>query len=371
MPEGFVVHKGAFYGYRLFEVADEVDLARSEELLLGEAARTRPRRERSEALEIPNPPLALSLGKRTLSLAGRERDLELSARVFDFGVVSLLFTLPLEVPAALASLVDLSDELLDSAALTELGRREVDLLMARLAPAARRPHRWDGHETYTVLFLEELSGEHGPASSTELLEDEQLVVKLILGERSPHPLSLSERHDVLRRSFSYQERDLAVIDWNSALVLEPSGSRDVPDLLEFGTAQLLELRYYDALLDRELGRIYGEISQKRFGFLSLFGGRYSKLTREMTRLLVEVAEFAERVENAVKISGDFYLARLYNGAVRRFRLPVWQAALDRKQALLVQTAGVLKQDLDTRRTLSLDLVIVLLILGELLLVLKL
>ncbi len=370
MPGALTVHKGAFLAYRLFEVADEVDLARAEQLLLGEAARTRPRRERSEALEIPNPPLAVSLGRRTLSLAGRERQLELSARLFDFGVVSLLFTAALEAPVELGSLVALSDELADSPALVELGRREVDLLMGRLDPAARRPHRWEGHETYTVLFLEELRGEKGPALATDLLRDSQLVVRLLVGEQSTLPLSAAERHDVLRRRFSYQKRDLAVIDWNSALVLEPSGSRDVPDLLEFATAQLLELRYYDALLDRELARIYGEISTRRFGLFSLFGGRYSQLSREMTRLVVEVAEFAERIENAVKVVGDFYLARVYHGAVLRFRLPVWQAALDRKQELLVQTAGVLKQDLDTRRTLSLDLLIALLILGELLLVLK-
>ena len=34
--------------------------------------------------------------------------------------------------------------------------------------------------------------------------------------------------------------DLTVIDWNSAFVFEPSTVRDIPDLLEFATAHLLD-----------------------------------------------------------------------------------------------------------------------------------
>jgi hypothetical protein len=252
-----------------------------------------------------------------------------------------------------------------------LARREVDALVERLAPAIRRAHRWEGHETYTVLFVEQMTGAAGEVTATELLASEQILTRLLVGERSPLPLSSLQRDDVLRRTFSYQERDLAVVDWNSALVLEPSGSRDIPELLEFATAQLLEMRYYDMLLDRELARIYGEISGGRQGLLALFWGRYAKLSRELTRLVVEMAEFNEQVENAVKIVGDFYLARVYAGAVRRFRIPLWQQALDRKQALLGQAYDLLKTDLDTRRVLSLDLLIAILIIGELVLALKL
>ena len=370
MPDGLAVQKASFLCYRLFEVGDEVDLARAEGLLAGGTARARPVRERSEALEIPNPPLAVTLGRRKVLAGGAEVEVDLEARVFDFGVVSLLATLPCRPSATLASLVDLADDLYDSPRLLELARREVDLLMERLAADVRRAHRWEGHEEYTVLFVEEIGGPAGSASATDILADSQALVRLLVGERSPLPLAHGERADVLERSFSYQERDLAAIDWNSALVVEPSGSRDIPHLLEFATAQLLEMRYYDMLLDREIVRIYGEISRGRPGFLSLFQGRYARLSREMTRLVVEMAEFNERVENALKIVGDFYLARVYMGAVRRFRIPVWQQALARKQALLAQAYALLKADLDTRRTLILESLVALLIVLELFVVLR-
>ena len=51
------------------------------------------------------------------------------------------------------------------------------------------------------------------------------------------------------------------MDWNCAFVLEPSGSRDIPDILELASSQLLELRYYDELFDAELARVYRELDR--------------------------------------------------------------------------------------------------------------
>jgi hypothetical protein len=170
---------------------------------------------------------------------------------------------------------------------------------------------------------------------------------------------------VLKHTYSYLRDDLAVIDWNSAFLLEPSGVNDIPDLLEFATAHLLELRYYDALIDRELGRIYDEIEVRRRA-PAVFTRRYGRLQRKTAALLLELSEMTERLENAVKIVGDFYLARLYQGAIRRFRLPAWQESVLRKQKLLAGVNGLLSDAADTRRGELLEVTIILLILWEIL-----
>jgi len=156
-----------------------------------------------------------------------------------------------------------------------------------------------------------------------------------------------------------------VVDWNSAFLLEPSGVSDIPDLLEFATAHLLELRYYDALLDRELGVIYREIDARRPG-PNVFTRRYMKLQRRTAALLLEISEMTERLENAVKIIGDFYLARLYQGSVRRFRLPAWEESVLRKQKLLAGVNELLNDAANTRRAELLEITIILLILWEIL-----
>ncbi len=192
------------------------------------------------------------------------------------------------------------------------------------------------------------------------------MAPLLLGEAGAIPLSPEEREDVLSHHFSYLETDLAVIHWNCALVLEPSGVDDVPDLLEFATAHLLELRYYDALLDRELHRLYDELEAGGSPLTHVLTRKYRKLQRGTAALLVELSEMIERLENAVKIVGDFYLARLYQGAVRRFRLPAWQETVLRKQKLLAEVNGLTGDAADTSRAELLELAIIGLIVFEIL-----
>jgi uncharacterized Rmd1/YagE family protein len=68
----------------------------------------------------------------------------------------------------------------------------------------------------------------------------------------------------------------------------------------------------------------------------------------------------------VRIVGDFYLARLYQAAVRRFRLPAWQEDVLRKQRLLADVHRLLNDAADVRRAELLEVTIILLILWEIL-----
>jgi hypothetical protein len=315
------------------------------------------------ALDIPRPPLHVQLGARPLPLAGGPRTAEASARVFDYGVVSVHYRLAIEPGTPLDALVPLAAELVAQAtpAIDAAARTEAEELARALAPALERPHSWDGLETYTVVFVRRFD----EAATAEDALARAPLARLVLGETSATPLSEGEMADVLRNQYSYLADDLAVVDWNCAFVLEPSGDEDVPDLLEFATAHLLELRYYDALLDRELHAIYDEIEARRPS-RDLITPRYPRLRRRTAALLLELSEMIERLENAVKIIGDFYLARLYQGAVKRFRLPAWQEAVLRKQKLLAGVHELLNDAVDTRRAELLELTIILLILWEIL-----
>ena len=224
------------------------------------------------------------------------------------------------------------------------------------------PHLWEQNESYTVVYVERLRGQP-PAD--EVLRWGSLA-RLLLGEPSSRPLSARERAAVTQGAFSYTVDDLVVVDWNSAFVYEPSGSSDIPDLLEVVNAQLLEFRYYDERLDGHISRIHDEVQARRHTWTALFRSPYRALTRQTLGTLVELNEFIERVENSLKIIGDFYLAKVYEGAVRRLRVPAWQASVTRKQQLLAQTYELLKGEVDTDRALSLEATIVFLILLEIL-----
>jgi hypothetical protein len=158
--------------------------------------------------------------------------------------------------------------------------------------------------------------------------------------------------------------DLSVVDWNAAFVYEPDEpSGDVPHLLEIANAQLLEFRYFDDFLDKELTRVYDAAGRRRPGILR---SPYNRLLRDLSLTLIELSEFVERVENSLRIVGDTYLAKVYEGAVQQLRIEQWQAQVTRKQGVLNHTYELLRSETDTNRTLTLEVAVVLLIVIEVL-----
>jgi hypothetical protein len=360
----WLVVDGAVHVYRLFDVADEIDLVAAERELVTPGSRLALEGAQSAtALEIPKPPVRVPLGPRPLPLRHGGWQAEASAHLFDYGVVSIVYKLPIAPGTPLSHLVPLAEEVVaqPTPALDAAARAEAESLTRRLGSAVKRPHSWDGLESYHVFFARRLE----PGVSAEEVLARAPLAELLLGETSVTPLSANERADVVKHAFSYLSDDLAVVDWNSAFVLEPSGVNDIPDLLELATAHLLELRYYDGLIDRELGLIYDEIGAGR-SIGDIFTRRHLKLQRRTAARLLELSETVERLENAVKIVGDFYLARLYQSALRRFRLPAWQESVLRKQKLLAEVNGLLTDAADTRRGELLEVTIILLILWEIL-----
>jgi hypothetical protein len=289
-----------------------------------------------------------------------------SARVFAYGAVSIAFELPIADGSDLAGLVPMCDEIYESPEFDRIARELVEPLLDRLASAIDGRHRWEGIETYTIVYVRRFRGD---PTATQVLASPALA-SLVIGEPPTRRLSARQRLDVLEHSHSYFEDDLVVVDWDSAFVLEPSGSRDILDILELASSQLLELRYYDDLFDAELARVHHQLERvQRRRFFDVLNNPWVELGRGVVRRLVELTEFAERVDNALKVVGDFYLARVYESAVRRFRIRSWQASIDAKQALLAQAYGLVRGEVEARRSTVLELVVIILIVVEVLLAL--
>ena len=53
-----------------------------------------------------------------------------------------------------------------------------------------------------------------------------------------------------------------VLTWDRAFIYEPRQESDVADVLEVANAQLVEMRYYDELLDAELPRMYDLVAKR-------------------------------------------------------------------------------------------------------------
>lgn len=233
------VERGSVLVYRMFDVAEAIDL-KALEANAG-SSRLRIARPGGQALIIKNAPVSISLGEHDVAIAGTPHRCAVQARVWDYGVISLQFRVPVaampwSVLVAFAAAIETASNF------DEPARQRLDALLAAIAPAVSGRHEWPGTEDHVIYFLEEISG---IARASELLERVD-VAALMLGEAT-HPLAERTRKAIADNVYQYWAHDLTVLDWNSAVVVEPSGVFDVPDVIEFALTHLIELRYYDDL----------------------------------------------------------------------------------------------------------------------------
>ncbi|QZA32589.1 hypothetical protein [Hydrogenibacillus sp. N12] len=347
--------------YRLYDVAQEIDLDAIEARLRGErtASRLTLRLGHPKGLEIKNPPLSFVLDPDArISLSGEETPAEVSARFYDFGVLSLVIRLRLSTSLDWGRLMRYA-EALQAEETPELDRR----FEAYRDDVLRRFGTYfygGGYADYVedfVLFAVRAWPD----------DEEWSPLPILLGEKGPLSEALVE--DALRYRFSYDEDDI-IIAWDSAWVEDADGPGAVADLLEFAKAQLLELRYYDDLLERELAALYDMLAaahghRGRFRFGRLRESR--KLMRKIMELILEITEFTGRIENALKVTHDFYYARIYTAAVERFRMREWSESIREKMSVLERHYQLLADESLSTRFIWIDTLILLLILIEILL----
>jgi len=348
--------------YRLYDVGYLIALDRAAGLL-GDAThgRVRPGRIEARAIQIRNPPLLAPLGTCTVVVAGTPRLATLSAHLFDFGVCSL--KLRIAAPANLPW-PDFSEFGGDVAASSEVGtifERELQALLDRIAPAIERPGVAPLWEEYIVFRIDRLDGP--AATASERLTDE-ITVPLLLSER--RPLSAAARRELVPHRFSYYDDDLTVLTWDNALVVEPRAEdRDVEYVLEFANAQLLELRMYDMQLDAELPALYDRVAAARARRRPRWSGRFRTVLSDLQTRVADITETVERVENALKVTNDVYLARIYAAALELFREQAWQRGIERKLGILRETYAMLNSETQAARMELLELAVVVLIVAEL------
>ena len=352
--------------YRLFDIGYAIELDGAA-TLLGPSGpeRTRPARIEAQALQIANPPVSVSLGARTLTFDGVSCRAQLAARLFDFGVCSIQLEVSAPADVAWDAFVRFARGVEHSPEVAALFSTELAQLRERIAPAVERPGLAPVSEEYIVVRISALREGRATMAPLPALTDERLAV-LLLGE--PRPLAEQARAGLLANRFSYYADDLAVLTWDNALVVEPQPTdRDVEYILEFANAQLLELRVYDALLDAELPAMYDRIAAARQRQLPLPTRRFQSVLADLQTRVADVTETVERAENALKVTDDVYLARVYGAALELFRATAWRRGIERKLEIFRETYAMLNGEAQSARSELLELVVILVILAELVL----
>lgn len=313
---------GTATAFFLYEVGESIDLGRVRTLIEATTPALLTAKTSAPAnVDYEQPPIVLDGG--TLGI-GDANSFRTRIKAFDYGVVSVALTRPL--PDTWPGLLEEGRTWHDTTLTGGIAERVCRAFVERIAPAVAQPRSSFLTEDYLVFVVTAFPAH--PTADELLARHGQDIAQLLRAEQAP--LSAQERDEVLRHRLSYLADDLVVPTWNAAFVYDTeAGAQGMVELLEYANSQLLEFRYYDRLLDTELGRIYAQLQVQGWGRPWL-GRRYTRAAHNVHSLFIDINELTGKTENALKIAGDVYFARVLALAGARLGLEQWKANVREK-----------------------------------------
>lgn len=304
-------------------------------------------------------PLLLAWNAKALEIGACSSGGEVEVSLYDVGTIGITWTLAFD--STLEELVGLAAELYGNQALIAASRGVADEVVTALGSALDRPKPPIHVEDYVMFQLPGLPGGTG----TLLTEAGPILARMLRAE--PGELSSQEIGDALAGRISYGPRDACLVDWNACLLFGED-SEDERRVLELATVGLLELRELDVHLSREIDAAYELLARPR--------GLWSALTvqrrelEQVARMQADDVLLHEGIDNALKIFGDDYLARLYRTAAERFHFHEWETSIERKLGVLRNVYESMVDLAAHRRAELLEWIIIFLIAGEIMLALS-
>jgi hypothetical protein len=349
------IEKGVCYAFFAYETAFSIDLDRAEQRIHQTTQReSLPHKRRAPSyFEYQPAPLRVTQPVQSLSIGSFPTGGTVDLVIYDFGAISVVYSIPISGP--MIKLLALSDELYDNQILLGDSRRRVEETLHVIGDAANEASIAEFVEDYVIFQIDSLPP---PLTIHDLLvKHAQAIAQILRAEGAT--LSEQEAEDALATRISFRTDDVAIIDWNAALLVDREGD-DIRAVLEFANVELLEMRYLDRKLDRALDQAYEALSKRSWKRVPLLRS-YGADLRRVAELQAESAILFEGVNNTLKLLGDQYLARVYRLASRRFHLEEWDASILRKLNTLKSIYEMISDQVTDRRMELLEWIIVILI----------
>ena len=347
---------GSLWTLWLYDVCEEIDLDALRAILGVQAPREpRVRHPSPEYVRFERPPVVQQVEPIVLESGSRLRG---ELNYYEYGVVSIKLELPFQ--ADWQQLADLSSRWMTTpepeAKAIQTVRRCLDGARSTLI----KPHENWLSEDYYIIQLKDTTK---PAlTAAELIaEHGNEIARIVRGEQAE--LSLGEIEEILGSRLSYYPDDLLVVGWTAAFIHDTAeDAAPTIQLLEYANTQLLEFRYYDAVLSKLLKGVYRSL-EKKGGFLTRW--RLASQAQHLNTIRLDVRELTERVDTSIKFLSDMFSARLYRLAAAKVGVEDYRRLVDGK----LHTAGELYEfmmdQFHQSRAFVLEVLVVIILLIEL------
>ncbi|XEQ93797.1 hypothetical protein SCACP_26940 [Sporomusa carbonis] len=337
--------------YRLFDTANSIELAKAETLLAtgSHVSRLRLTRVSPKAIVFKDPPVTVLLTPQQIPVGAKIFPAELRARIYELGVISIIIRINLPPEFAYQDLIDLAsaiDHIPESIFLSTL-----EAVLAAIRPAVNGERAPVVEEDLVIYYFREWRQGWD-------------AVPLLLGEKEP--VSPETRRETLANRFSYAS-DFTILGWDKAIVYEPTGSPDIPDLLEFANSQFLILRYYDHLLNQEIDKMYDAIAEAEQRAIYRRLGEYRRIRRQLLELMADITSITSEIENSLRVTEDVFYARVYTTYLRILRIHDWTASIDQRVEVIQRSYNLLTEEVVTSRSELMELAVIILITLEIVL----
>lgn len=354
------VIKGEICHMKLYDVSEAITLERLMGEMFGGRVPVRQAflRIRVESITLVTPPIVLNLGERSWLLNGISYPVRVEAHFYEMGVVSIVVFSPLN-DLSLDEWVHLAIELYHEPQIEKYLDQELSSLLTFVSSAIVKQHPVaDFYEKFTCYQLLEVDM---LVNRDILLEFPQLV-SMLHGEK--RLLSRQQTELIYENASSFYENDIAVLNYNNALVI---GGRDTGDLLvliEYAVAQVLEARYYDITLNMKLASLYEQMDVEVGMFKILFSRRGAKVLRKAMKLSLEARLAIDGLISSVRVTEDVYYAQIYNRALEIFRTSQWLDDIENKLQAMKEACEMMNDEIESRRSNFLEWLVATLVVFE-------
>ncbi|MEA3190924.1 MAG: hypothetical protein QOD77_1506 [Thermoplasmata archaeon] len=343
--------RGEVVHFSLYDVGAELRLEKVQRML-GRAPAPAPL-----TTESPTPayvgfsqPLEVAWTPEGASTPGMRVEVRLHA----VGVVAVRIRLPVtvaameELPGA-SKAARIQGRTLEEASAGWFRALEAELKHAFVEPYQGLPQM----ETYRAFCLVE-----APSAEDLLAHGREDLASLVAGE--PRGVLVPDTvAGALKHTIHYYRGHCAILGWDNALVVSPTKDyEDLLDVFEVANLELLEFRTYDAYLDRRLEQSFAALD-RLWARGGIFRSARAPL-KELSELRVDLARLTDNLHDTGKVFGDWYLAKVHQRLQERFHIGSWEKAVENKMATMEDMYQLAEEEANHRRSLILEVMIVLL-----------
>lgn len=284
----------------------------------------------------------------------------ISAKLHNFGVITLRYKIPFKqsFEDLRAHINGIEDKY------HKLSVKDSEALYKKIKHLVKQPHFYHIRQSYVIIQVDPKQDISDPVILKENYGS--LIASTLRFETET--LSEYKKDEILESAIGYYRGDLIIIDTEAAFIYDDE-YEEILDLTEFANLQLLELQYFDRLIDNQLNTVYNRqartISAK--AYLPLISTLKNDPIEELSKLRVDISVITERFENSIKLAGESYYTELYDLLIKKMDIKKWKESLSNKLSIVKDVHTIYQEKIDALREDILSVSVILLILVEVIL----